>query len=169
MGRLVAYKQPIHFVEAWERLSRSHPDWHALIIGNGPERTAIESYIKNHGIERIALIGKADPLPYYRKASVIALTSATEGFGNVIVEGMALGCVPVAYSSAEAMPEIITPDCGIISDPSPEALASCIDSIISSPEHLAAISRAARDRAEAFSPETIADRWLSLLNGLNRH
>lgn len=169
VGRLVAYKQPIHFVKAWQQLLINHPDWHALIIGNGPERTAIESYIKNHGIERIALIGKADPLPYYRKASVIALTSATEGFGNVIVEGMALGCVPVAYSSAEAMPEVITDGTGLISDPNPEALAQCIDSIISSPEHLAAISRAARDRAEAFAPHIIAERWLSLLNGLNRH
>lgn len=167
VGRLVAYKQPMHFVKAWQQLLINHPDWHALIIGNGPEKTAIESYIKNHGIERIALVGRANPLPYYRKASIIVLTSATEGFGNVIVEGMALGCVPVAYSSAEAMPEVITDGTGLISDPNPEALAQCIDSIISSPEHLAAISRAARDRAEAFSPDIIADRWLSLFGKLS--
>lgn len=164
VGRLVAYKQPLHFLRAWQRLALAHPDWQAAIVGDGPERASLERYIARHSIERITLSGQCDPVPYYRRAAILAFTSATEGFGNVVVEAMAHGCVPVAYSTAEAMPEVITPECGIVSEPSPDALAVNIENLINSPERLRDMEREAVVRASAFTPEVIADKWLTLLS-----
>ena len=61
-----------------------------IILGEGPERDDLESYIYEHNLEdRVSLLGyKSDPYPWFNSASVFVLSSSWEGFGNVIVEAM---------------------------------------------------------------------------------
>lgn len=74
------------------------PDARLLILGEGPERAALEALIAELGLEsRVRLPGRVDnPLRYFSRARVSALSSHVEGMPNVLVEAMMCGCTPVA-------------------------------------------------------------------------
>lgn len=100
-----------------------------LIIGDGQERSNIESQIKNYGLEKeIILLGQIPEAFKYMKAfDIFVLPSIKEGFPWVILEAMAAK-VPIVATDVGAMPEIIENDKnGILVEPkSPEQLAEAI-------------------------------------------
>lgn len=74
------------------------PEARLLILGEGPERAALEALVAELGLEtRVRLSGRVDnPLRYFARARVSALSSHVEGMPNVLVEAMMCGCTPVA-------------------------------------------------------------------------
>jgi glycosyltransferase involved in cell wall biosynthesis len=102
VGRLVESKGYHVLVEAMARLSSS-PAVHAVIVGDGPERAALESLAHRLGIaDRVRLIGwHANPWKYIARADVFVQPSRSEAQGLVFVEAMALG-VPVIGTSGSA-------------------------------------------------------------------
>ncbi|HEY6964473.1 MAG TPA: glycosyltransferase [Erythrobacter sp.] len=74
------------------------PEARLLILGEGPERAALEALVTELGLEnRVRLPGRVDnPLRYFARARVSALSSHVEGMPNVLVEAMMCGCTPVA-------------------------------------------------------------------------
>lgn len=69
-----------------------------IILGEGPLRDELEKQIDRLGLgDSVELPGNVEnPLKYFYRADVIALTSYAEGLPNVLVEGMFCGCTPVA-------------------------------------------------------------------------
>jgi glycosyltransferase involved in cell wall biosynthesis len=66
-----------------------------IIVGEGSEREKLESVARELDIrERVFFEGTEDPLPYYRLADLVLVTSRYEGYGLVIAEALAAG-VPV--------------------------------------------------------------------------
>jgi len=74
-------------------------DWRVDIIGEGPERKALHSLIKELKLENsVSLVGrKSNIYAYYQRASIFVLSSHWEGFPNVLAEAMAHGCACVAF------------------------------------------------------------------------
>ena len=76
-----------------------------------------------------------NPYPYMARARVFALTSAWEGFGNVLVEAMACGCPVVATDCPTGPAEIL--DGGRFGPLVPvgdaPALAAAIASVLANP------------------------------------
>lgn len=74
------------------------PEARLLILGEGSERIALEALVAQLGLEqRVRLPGRVDnPLRYFARARVSALSSHVEGMPNVLVEAMMCGCTPVA-------------------------------------------------------------------------
>jgi len=68
-------------------------DFLCWIVGEGPERTALEKQIMASGLQgRVYLIGQLprNDLPgYYRHADLVVLTSKSEGIPVVLMEAMA--------------------------------------------------------------------------------
>jgi glycosyltransferase involved in cell wall biosynthesis len=91
VGRLVAYKQTAMLVRAFARMRYSGAK--LAILGEGPERPAIEAEIARLGLaDRVTMIGYEDaPWLWYAKAKVLALTSRSESFGLVVVEALSRG------------------------------------------------------------------------------
>ncbi|RGN76255.1 glycosyltransferase [Segatella copri] len=54
--------------------------------------------------------GFQSPIEYYKRASIICMTSSFEGFPMVLVEAMQFGCVPIAFDSFEAIRDVIIPE-----------------------------------------------------------
>jgi glycosyltransferase involved in cell wall biosynthesis len=80
-----------------------------ILIGDGESRESIRTIASDLGVlDHVVLTGfQENPFPYLAKADVFVLSSFFEGFGNVIVEAMALG-VPVVASDCPSGPgEII--------------------------------------------------------------
>jgi len=99
MGRLVPAKQFDLLIEAFSLLAPRHPDWDLVIWGDGPMRDALTRQVANLGLDkRISLPGRSDaPWDELSKADAFALTSAVEGFPNVLLEAMALGLPCIAF------------------------------------------------------------------------
>lgn len=99
MGRLVPAKQFDQLIRVFAQLAPNFPQWSLSIYGEGPERENLQHQIKLAGCEhRIFLAGRTDePWQVLTTAQLFVLTSAYEGFPNVLLEAMTLGlpCVTV--------------------------------------------------------------------------
>ncbi|MCW3846632.1 glycosyltransferase [Sphingomonas sp. LB-2] len=69
-----------------------------VILGDGPERGALEAMARELGIAAdVHFLGRRlKPWHHVRRAQLFLLSSRTEGFSNALVEAMAVGCPVVA-------------------------------------------------------------------------
>jgi glycosyltransferase involved in cell wall biosynthesis len=108
VGRLSAEKDPYTLLRAVSMLSPNR-SWRLAIIGDGPERTELETFCRNNRIaERITFTGYVtDPIGWMMQANVLVLSSIYEGFGNVIIEALACGtsvvCTDCPYGPHEIL------------------------------------------------------------------
>lgn len=108
-GRLVPQKDFATLLCAFavarqQRLAR------LLILGEGPERQRLKALAIELGInDDVCLAGyEPNPFKYMSKAAVFVLSSAWEGFGNVVVEALASGAPVVATDCRDGPREILS-------------------------------------------------------------
>ncbi|MGI9222209.1 MAG: glycosyltransferase [Woeseiaceae bacterium] len=101
VSRLRPEKAHGNLLHALAKLGRDHDlQPHLILVGDGPERAAIEACATELGVDsRLHMIGAAnDVRPYLKAADVFALTStAVETFSNAALEAAAMG-LPVISS-----------------------------------------------------------------------
>jgi glycosyltransferase involved in cell wall biosynthesis len=110
IGRLSREKAHLDLVNAFARLRHDYAELNAklLIVGDGPERGAVEAAIKTLGIGgRVYLAGQiSDVRPYYAAADVFVLPSHSEGSPYVLLEAMRAG-MPLIATSVGGVPEMV--------------------------------------------------------------
>lgn len=106
-GRLRPVKGFDTLIHAFAEVRRAH-DVRLLILGEGPERERLERLAADLDIADEVMMQGFDPnpLPYMARASIFVSSSIWEGFGNSIVEAMALG-VPTICTRTEGPEEIL--------------------------------------------------------------
>lgn len=159
-------KRVERIVEVWKSLAVKLPDWKLEIVGDGPERKRLEAMVLRDSIPRVSFEGFQDTADYYKRASILLLTSEYEGFGLVIVEAMAFACVPVVYGSYSAVYDIIEngKDGYIVPTPfDPGCYSSYVEALAQDGEKRHALSKAAVRSAENFSLNSVLLRWERLL------
>jgi glycosyltransferase involved in cell wall biosynthesis len=82
-------------------------DWKFVLVGHGNDMNYYKTLIEKNKIKNVELLGKHDPLSFYKRASIFLMTSAYEGWGMTIVEAMQNGCVPIVYDTFDAAKDII--------------------------------------------------------------
>ena len=104
VGRLEKQKDFPTLIRAFAQLKQQHPA-RLMILGEGSERSKLEDLVQKLGIAKdVAFPGfVANPYAYIARAAVLVLSSAWEGFGNVIVEALAAG-TPVVSTDCESGP-----------------------------------------------------------------
>ncbi len=102
VGRLEKAKGVFVLLDAFELLRKSHPDWdlHLDLVGGSGQLDAVRSILQKKQLsEATTLCGLLEYGPAlfdkYDQAGIIVLPSFSEGTPNVIIEGMAAGCLPV--------------------------------------------------------------------------
>lgn len=80
--------------------------WH--IVGDGAERAAIESYIKENEMQNFVVLygNQKDPYPFIKQADLFFLGSYHESFGIVFVESMLLS-IPVLTTNVISSEELV--------------------------------------------------------------
>jgi len=102
VGRLVAEKDYPTLLRAFARIAAARPGAGArlVILGDGPERGRLEDLALSLDIkDAVELAGHRAPWHGYATARCFALSSASEAFGNVLVEALAHGLPVVATRS----------------------------------------------------------------------
>lgn len=135
-----------------------------LFLGDGPKRKEIESLVLELNLSgRVHLPGYLDnPFSVYQGAELFVLSSVFEGFGNVLIEALALG-IPVVSTRCPGGPKEILDNGNygkLVPVGDPNALADAILSTLVNPVD----SNSLRLRAKDFSIEHIAEKYLSLLS-----
>jgi poly(glycerol-phosphate) alpha-glucosyltransferase len=98
----------------------------------------------------------------FSHASFSLLTSRSEAFGNVLIESMGRGCIPISYDMPYGPSDIITHgvDGFLVPAGDKDALAEQIYDVVTAAEvDLAAIRTAGHRRALEFSDERAVERW----------
>ncbi len=162
VGRLVPEKDFATLVRALSLLPREVT---LTILGEGPERGALEALAAALGVgDRLTLPGYAsEPWDGYAKARVFALSSTSEGFGNVVAEALASG-LPVVATDCGGPREILGDGQWGVLVPvgDPAAMAAALASALAAPGDPAPrLARAAR-----YRPERIVEDYLALFRSL---
>lgn len=105
VGRQIPAKNFIFLLEVYERYREALEQRGCLplvLIGEGPERRAMESFIRSRALEGVHFFPFAGPERlrlFYRYAAALVLPSRLETWGLVVNEAMAAG-LPVLVSKA---------------------------------------------------------------------
>lgn len=162
VGRLHADKDYPTLLRAFTLLRARCPA-RLLILGEGPERAALEALARELGIATdVALPGFcSNPLAAMARATLLVLSSHFEGFPNVLAEALAVGCPVVSTDCPSGPAEIL--DHGRYGRLTPvgdaEALARAILATLDAPVDRTALER----RGMTFSAAAAAARYLPLL------
>jgi len=107
-GRLVQQKDFATLLRAFA-LVRRQRSARLLILGEGEERRRLEALAAELGIEQdFSLPGyEENPHRFMSKAALFVLSSAWEGFGNVLVEALAAGAPVLATDCRDGPREIL--------------------------------------------------------------
>lgn len=164
VGRLENNQKRVDLLlRIWSCLEAEFPEWRLRIVGSGPDAEGLRTLAGTLGLTRASFEGFRDPVPYYRNAAIFCMTSRYEGFGLVLTEAMSAGCVPVAFLSEKtAVFEDIVADgeSGVlVPEGDCEGYARALASLMRDAALRERLSVAARERAAAFAPEKIAERW----------
>ena len=133
VGALIPGKGQRIAIEAAERL----PEATLFLIGQGPDRRALEASIRQKKLEkRVRLLGAlphADVAVLLAAADVMLLPSRSEGLANVWVEALASGTPVVTTDVGGAREVIDRPEAGALVPPDADAIAAAIRSILADP------------------------------------
>lgn len=172
VGRLTfVHKRVDRLLKAWSRIKDRH-GWRLVIVGDGESADFYRQMAHKLGLDDVEFAGHQNPSDYYRRASVLCVTSTCEGFGLVFVEAMQRGVVPIAYDSFEAVRDIIKPCVnGILVDPfSIKKYSEAISSIVSHPDKLHLLQQNMEvdrdDMMRKFGIENIVRQWENLFDTL---
>jgi teichuronic acid biosynthesis glycosyltransferase TuaC len=155
VGHLVARKRHADVLRALWLLRETHPEIGYDIVGDGPERDALERLTVELGLDgRVRFRGQLPPdtaRAAAQAAGVFVLPSIDEAFGVAYVEAMA-GAVPAIGCRGEPGPEEIAAAGGgirLVAAADPEALAAELRALLDEPDWRRELGDAARATVEA--------------------
>lgn len=171
LGRLVSDKGVDIAIRALSRIWAERKELVSnaafTIIGDGPEKRSLESLVKQFGIEsRVSFVGplKGEELVrcLNRHKFIIVPSVWEEPFGNVALEGMGCGCVPIV-SDGGGLPTAVG-DAGLtFTRGSVEALVEAIVKVTSDINLQIELQANAKEHLELHRPEVIAGKYLDVM------
>lgn len=153
----------------WAMVQDRLPDWRLVLVGNGPDASMLRTMAKELNLERVSFEGmQKDVGRYYDKASVVAMTSQTEGWGLALSEAQARGCIGIAFGCTGGIKEILEPDgeCGFIVPAFDEIeyAETLLRIAAMSEDERLRIRRNSVEKRLKYSPGVIAEKWRKLFD-----
>ncbi|MDQ3785401.1 MAG: glycosyltransferase family 4 protein [Actinomycetota bacterium] len=167
-GRLHRSKSVNTLVGAVKLMSS---DARVVLVGDGPQRDALERSIEGLGLgDRVHITGFVphDTVPgHLAHADVVVLPSVYEELGSVLLEAIHLGRPIVASDAGGIRGVVHHGHNGLLVPPNdPAALARGIDRVLSDPALSAKLSDGARCSASKYDWNQVADKVLTLYHSV---
>jgi len=166
-GRLVQIKRFDLLLDAAAKVIRKHSNVHVVIAGEGAMRQALEEQIKRLRIEdHVHLIGyQSDIVRFWHEVDVAVICSDSEGLPMALLEACASGVACIA-TRVGGIPEVLTEGSGILVDAgSRDGLAEAMEEMLD-PKVRFEYGMKAREVAERFSMDKIAEQYDALYRRL---
>src|SRR5215218_1191576 len=169
VGRLAPQKGVRALVAAAALIE--HPSAQVLLVGDGPEREALERDAERIGVDdRVRFLGffAHDRLPAaMAHADLLVLPSLYEELGTVLLEAMYAG-LPTVASRTGGIPDVIEDGVsGLLVEPGdPETLARAIDRLLADRALVCRLSEGAQERGKDYDWEVLAGRVLEVYRGV---
>ena len=170
VGRLVEQKGFDILIDVFARLCRDLPDWQLVILGEGPEREALETKVAAAGLaERILLPGRAGNVgEWYAASSLYVMSSRFEGFPNTLAEAMAYGLPAVSFDCDTGPRDIIRHEVDGLLVPAGDAAAleAALRRLIADPALRERFAARAPEVRERFSLASVSAQWEQLFRDM---
>lgn len=167
VGRLHPVKGFDRLIEAYNNAALADTD--LLIVGEGTERKKLQQQIDGAGLAtKVFLVGSKDNVQdYYKQAEFYVLSSLYEGYPNVLIEAMSLGCPVIAVDCDFGPREIIKHgENGLLVPQGNSKLLSAAIKQLSHDESLRnRFSTRGTSVARLNSVEAVVGTWDSLITG----
>ncbi len=166
-GRLVPWKGFSVMLEVTAELNKKFPDLKLIIIGDGPERAALERRITELGLgKNVFLTGKVPQetlFEYLRQGSVFVLNTGYEGFSHQLLEALSAG-IPVVTTKIGGNPEIITDGVNGILVPynDKRALSLAVEKMLLEDSFASGCVSSGKETAAKFTKEKMIDSLINL-------
>lgn len=171
VGRLIDEKRVDLLIGALETLDDRSIRPTCVIVGDGPERPALERLAERAGVaERVGFAGRVDDETLHgllRAARVLVMPSVREGFAMAVAEAQATGAVPVVVRSPfSAAPDLVRDGVdGLVVEPVADSIADAVEALLTDEHLLAQLSGGARRAGGARDWAAIAERMESIYLG----
>lgn len=160
VGRLQPEKGVDVLVRAFATLLDEHPSAHLVVVGNGPERAALEELSGRLGIApSVTYLGsRPDAVALLPWFDVVAVPSRTDGAPLVAHEAMLAGVPVVGSAVGGIVDRLWGGQAGVLVPPGdPQALAVALAGLLADPEARRRQAAAGREAAQALSFDGMLD------------
>jgi glycosyltransferase involved in cell wall biosynthesis len=168
VARLKPVKNLGLLLDACARLIERGVDFRCVLVGDGPMRNDLLEAKGRLGlwdvVELVGAVEQTEVIRWWRRASVAALTSESEGMPVCLMEAAACG-VPAVATAVGGVPELIEDGVTglLVAVGDSQAMAAALERLLRDPVLAARLGRAARRRAEQrFSIIHHVDRLLEV-------
>lgn len=170
VGRHSYEKGLDRMLEIWKKVIEKYPDWCLEIYGKSNKNQELQKLanalnIKNNVIffEPVRSINDK-----YLDASIMVMTSRTEGFGMVLIEAMALGLPCIAYDCPCGPRAIIQNDKNgfLIEDGNIDSFVQKIELLIEDENLRLQMGKNAQESAKKYNLDSIMQQWKTLFESV---
>ncbi|HEU5145935.1 MAG TPA: glycosyltransferase family 4 protein [Chryseosolibacter sp.] len=173
VGRLVSDKGVDLAIKAFRRILKfrnTADDHHTLsftIVGDGPDRSKLEDLVRRLGINSCVtfagwLHGSSLASCLNDHKFILVPSVWEEPFGNVALEGMACGCIPIV-SDGGGLPDAVGNAGLVFSRGNMDALVNCILNVLHDEVLQAKLRSAAPGHLASHHPEVVAGKYLNVI------
>jgi glycosyltransferase involved in cell wall biosynthesis len=162
VGRLSPEKNQRLLLDAVAR----EPSWHVVLVGDGPEREALEAHARGLSSARqFHFVGSRDDVERWISAfDVFALPSLTEGLPLSVLEAMASE-LPVVATRVGGLPDVVVEnETGLlVPSGSTDALHAALGTLLRDPERARSMGLRGREHVvQRHSARRMAERYARL-------
>ncbi|WP_051328639.1 glycosyltransferase [Geminicoccus roseus] len=164
VGRLIERKGVHVLLQAFRLVAAAVPGAMLTVVGDGPERPALEAMADEFGLaRRVVFRGhlEGDQIPAaYRGHAILAQPALADAMPNVVLEAMAAGLAIVTTSTGGG--EVLDGNGQVVPCADPEALADALIGYLTDQHRLDEHRRRSRQLAEEMSWAAVAGYVLQL-------
>ena len=175
VGRFENWSKRIdRLMRIWHSVQDKMHDWQLVLVGDGADYERMRQMATEMQLKRVSFEGRQNNVSaYYSKASVVVLTSETEGWPLALTEAQAQGCIAVAFGCTSGVKEVLLPnkECGFVVSPFDES--EYADTLLAIAEMDDIDRLKIRQNAVAkrlkYVPEVISEKWRVLFERLKNN
>jgi glycosyltransferase involved in cell wall biosynthesis len=166
VGRLIRLKGLRELLLSWERYIASGGVGSLVLVGDGPERLALESSVREKNLPGVIFLGRCeyDEIAlHYAMADVLVMPTLEDNWSLVVPEAMACGKPILCSTFNGCWPELVQPGVnGWVFDPNnAQELAQLMGICATDRHRLIAMGHHSRRIVSRFTPAKAAEAMLS--------
>lgn len=166
VGRYNEQKGYEYMIEAWEIVSKRHPDWTLHAYGAGEIKEYLQSIINSKDLSDKMILHNPvkNIMDKYLESSIFLLSSRFEGFGMVLVEAMECGLPCVSFDCPYGASDIIHngEDGYLVDYLNSRQLAERVCELIENDVKRKEMGRRAKLNIKRYSQDIVMNQWVEL-------